>query len=286
MRTDKPSHPWIFISYRRAGNGHLLADRIASELEIKCGRDSIFVDRKGIEAGTEWNTAILGALARCAATVVVIGRDWPLDQLHDAHDWVRLEISESLRSRKYLLPLFIDGGVMPTRESLPTEIRTFAERQGVFIDSRSNEVFAAALSVVGDYVRTNCPSTMIFEREPQARWATLWQNTWVLRCDGAELVTLKDAETVKEAEVPSGVHTFSAKWTESGRTRLSTPRYEADYPSSYGDTETITVSLAPGRHRVTLRVDQEALGNRTWGSKFRDFFFKEYDSRRKLVLVS
>jgi hypothetical protein len=126
----------------------------------------VFVDSKGIEAGAQWTSVILDALSKCVAVIIIIEKNWSAEKLHDPSDWVRLEISQALKHRKYLLPLFVDGAAMPLQASLPEEIRSFAERQGVFIDSRSSEIFVAALSVVSDYLRRSCPSTLVFEREP------------------------------------------------------------------------------------------------------------------------
>ncbi len=279
-----PQPPWIFLSYRRAANGRFLADRIAAELEVKCGPNSVFVDSKSIKAGAHWTREILDALRQCVAVIFIIEKNWSAEKLHDPNDWVRLEISHALNHGKYLLPLFIDGAGMPTQDSLPEEILGFAERQGVFIDSRSNEVFAAALSVVSDYVRRSCPSTLVFEREPDKKG--LASNNWQLRCDGKALIELEESDTAKKAKLPSGVHSLQAAWFESYPDRNSHNRDASFGARSRGETEVITMPLLPGKYRLTLHIDEAAQSRRSWLRKCGDFVNNRYDLLRCLNVVS
>lgn len=281
--------PWIFLSYRRANNGHMLANSIRSELEKYCGQGSVFVDADAIDPGGDWPETIRKALHRCVGTIVIIGKDWPLDKLHQSKDWVALEISSSLERNNYLLPLFVDGGDMPDRKDLPAKIASFSTRQGVSIDTRSPNIFSASLAVVGGELLRHCRSTVVLKREPQPWWGWpgIATNSWQLVSDGVFILALEKQQTVIEASIPSGFHTIAVSWSERQRILdLGVPARQGD--RSFGQTKPTSMMFMPGRYVFTLNVRPPRLRDRflRWMESYvgQDVHF--YDLERYLQLVS
>ena len=132
----------IFISYRRidsAGSAGRLFDRLSRHL----GREHVFMDTEGgIERGADFPEVIEKAVAVANAMVVVIGRQWLTctddaghPRLHNSDDWVRNEVASALRRNILVLPVFIDGAVMPATEALPDDLARLTRRQGAEISS-------------------------------------------------------------------------------------------------------------------------------------------------------
>ena len=54
---------------------------------------------------------------------------------------------------------------MPDRVRLPAEIAEVAERQGLFIDTRSPKVLSASISVASDELLRDCPSITVLKTD-------------------------------------------------------------------------------------------------------------------------
>jgi hypothetical protein len=133
----------IFISYRRddsAGHAGRLFDRLGARL----GKDSVFMDVEGIEAGLDFVETIEAAVGSCDVLLAVIGRGW-LDikdsqgrrRLDDPRDFIRLETATALARHIRVIPVLVEGAAMPSEESLPDVLRPLTRRQAVELrDSR------------------------------------------------------------------------------------------------------------------------------------------------------
>lgn len=135
--------PKIFVSYRRDDTsgeaGHLAAD-----LRKRFGRDNVFMDVDTIAPGADFEARIDQALDACRVTFVLIGRHW-LDatrpaggrRLDDEHDYVRREIASALaRPDVSVVPVLVDGTVMPNAEQLPADIAALAKRNAVELSNK------------------------------------------------------------------------------------------------------------------------------------------------------
>jgi len=127
----------IFISYRRndsAGHAGRLFDRLGARL----GKDSVFMDVEGIEAGLDFVDTIEAAVGSCDVLLAVIGREW-LDvkdsqgrrRLDDPHDFIRLETATALARHIRVIPVLVEGATMPLEASLPDVLQPLARRQAV-----------------------------------------------------------------------------------------------------------------------------------------------------------
>ena len=127
----------IFISYRRQDSAYpagWLYDRLAERF----GPDQIFKDVDSIELGDDFVETITNAVGSCDILLALIGQDW-LDiagsdgsrRLDDPDDFVRLEIEAALARKVLLIPILIDGAMMPRGDQLPPSIAPMVRRQAL-----------------------------------------------------------------------------------------------------------------------------------------------------------
>lgn len=141
----------IFISYRRddaAGYAGRLYDRLAAHF----GPSRVFMDVEGIEPGTDFVEAIEGAVGSCRAMIVMIGNEWlgARDgdgrlRLDDPHDFVRIEAGFALRRNIRVVPVLVEGAVMPRLDQLPDELKSLARRQAIEISHKQWEASTGEL---------------------------------------------------------------------------------------------------------------------------------------------
>ena len=123
----------VFISYRRADSiGH--AGRLFDDLEARFGRDHVFMDLSGIDAGENFAAKIDTAIQSCDALVAVIGDEWltcvegDVRRLDRPDDFVRTEIATALQRNIPVVPVLVEGARMPSADALPVPLRPLAMR--------------------------------------------------------------------------------------------------------------------------------------------------------------
>ena len=109
--------PTAFISYRRA-DARESALRIYDRLVRDLGERRVFIDLYGIDAGTDFVERLDRALDHCDVCVVVIGTSWMSRSagMSDGNkdvDYVHLEVSRAIAKGVRLLPVLVNGAVMP-----------------------------------------------------------------------------------------------------------------------------------------------------------------------------
>ena len=124
----------IFISYRRGvDNGE--ARSLYYQLERYFDRDRLFMDVDDIPVGADFVEFLDGQVAKCNALIAVIGRGWVqhVGRLHDDEDFVRIELDAALKRSTQIpiIPLLIDGMVLPRRDELPPDLHPLRRRNGV-----------------------------------------------------------------------------------------------------------------------------------------------------------
>ena len=133
----------VFVSYRRedsAGHTGRLYDRLRAEL----GPDRVFMDITGIEAGVDFVDAIEDAVSSCELLLVVIGPRWLTSahasgqpRLHDAADFIRIEVATALKRQVRVIPVLVGGASMPAPDALPDDLKGLTRRQAAELrDSR------------------------------------------------------------------------------------------------------------------------------------------------------
>jgi hypothetical protein len=127
----------IFISYRHEDSGSA-ALLVYDRLERRFGADSIFLDVKTLEVGTQWLTEIKSHEAGAVVILALIGRHW-LSSLKarqhlpagDPKDVLMVELELALRRWSgTVIPILVDGATMPSEVSLPRPIRALTRCEG------------------------------------------------------------------------------------------------------------------------------------------------------------
>jgi hypothetical protein len=127
----------VFVSYRRQESSHL-AGRLYDRLAGRFGEDQVFMDVDTIEPGVDFAEEILQAVAACKVLLAIIGPTWLTAadargrrRLDDPDDIVRLEVEAALARNVRVVPILIDGAIMPTRSDLPESLAGLARRNAL-----------------------------------------------------------------------------------------------------------------------------------------------------------
>ena len=109
----------IFISYRREESqwsARSLHDRLCRDFDPK----QIFMDIDAIGLGDDFVEVIETTVAKCDVLIAVIGRNWVTSKddhgdrrLNNPEDFVRMEIGAALKRKIRVMPVLVDGALMP-----------------------------------------------------------------------------------------------------------------------------------------------------------------------------
>jgi len=127
----------IFINYRRQDTIST-AGRLHDRLSHEFGKENVFMDVDHIPAGVDFAAHLNSQVATCKILLVVIGSHW-LDatdeagnrRLHQPDDFVAIEIAAALARNVRVIPVLVDGAVMPKARELPDSLKPLARRQAV-----------------------------------------------------------------------------------------------------------------------------------------------------------
>jgi len=158
----------VFICYRREDSGGF-AGRIYDRLTSSLGRENVFFDVDSIAPGLDFVDTLSERVGRCDALVAVIGKTWLSSadadkkrRLDDPNDFVRIEIEAALNRGVRVIPVLVDGAILPKREDLPASIDKLTRRQGIEISharfDSDVENLIRALSELEDEVRQRAPA--------------------------------------------------------------------------------------------------------------------------------
>jgi hypothetical protein len=167
------SNGHIFISYRRddsAGYTRAMYDHLVKRFS----KARVFMDVDTIEPGLPFDEAINQAVGRCEIFIAMIGKRWMEEKpgvaprINNAKDFVRLEIAAALSRNIRVIPVLLDGAVMPTEEALPEPLRALARRNAIEI---SNNRFDADVARLVEVVEEVLGETHIVNRQEGLRSA-------------------------------------------------------------------------------------------------------------------
>jgi Flp pilus assembly protein TadD len=138
--------PRIFISYRREDSEHITG-RISDRLELRFGRENIFLDtEKTIPFGVDFRAHLDQAIGQCKVLLAVIGERW-LDARHqagprqgqrrldDPADLVRIEIRSALARGVPVIPVLVGTAGMPGEQDLPEGLKGLTYRSAAEVRS-------------------------------------------------------------------------------------------------------------------------------------------------------
>ena len=123
----------VFVSYRRQDTRHVagrLADRLVEQFDV-------FMDMDTIEPGTDFTDVIRQAVEDCDIFLSVIGASWTTvageqgqRRLDDLGDWVVAETAVALQRDVPVIPVLVDGAIMPSRAELPPDLAAAGQPPG------------------------------------------------------------------------------------------------------------------------------------------------------------
>ncbi len=94
------------------------------------------MDLDSIEPGLDFAEVIREAVDSCAVLVALIGPQWATltdkedrRRLDNPDDYVRFEIQTALECGVRVIPVLVDGALMPEPEQLPAEMQKLARLQ-------------------------------------------------------------------------------------------------------------------------------------------------------------
>jgi hypothetical protein len=118
----------IFISYRRSDtSGH--AGRLQDKLSQRFGSDRVFRDIDSLRPGVDFVEAVEQALADSSVVLALIGPHW-LRHAEAAGgevvDYPNLEVATALRQGVMVIPVLLQGALMPTAAELSDDLKRLA----------------------------------------------------------------------------------------------------------------------------------------------------------------
>ena len=130
----------IMISYRREDSMDITG-RIFDRLSSHYGRDTVFRDIDNIPPGIDFREHIRATIEESGVMLVVVGPRWiggergGQPRIHAETDYVRIEVETAFKGDIPVIPLLVGGAVMPEPSQLPENIREFAYKNVVRVDS-------------------------------------------------------------------------------------------------------------------------------------------------------
>jgi hypothetical protein len=150
----------VFISYRRDDGGYVAA-ALADSLQQRFGPGSVFLDSGSLLPGVPFPAEIDAAVRRCLVLIALIGPRWLTAttpggsrRIDDPQDWVRRELRAALTLGVPMLPVLLEGAVLPRATELPPDVRGFVD-QGMTRVATGK--LSADLVALGDHVRRLAP---------------------------------------------------------------------------------------------------------------------------------
>ncbi|HEV3166689.1 MAG TPA: toll/interleukin-1 receptor domain-containing protein [Isosphaeraceae bacterium] len=128
--------PKLFISYRREDSNNI-AGRIYDRLVEEFGKKNVFKDVDSIPLGADFRLILRDAVGQCDVVLSVMGKHW-VDatdragkmRLEEETDFVRVEIEAALERGIPVIPVLVDGALVPAPEELPAPLRDLSFRNG------------------------------------------------------------------------------------------------------------------------------------------------------------
>jgi PAN domain/TIR domain len=127
----------IFINYRR-DDAPGVAGRLFDYLALRYSREELFMDVDAMKPGIDFAKQLDTQVSQCHVLLAVIGPRWLEAHDHAGHrrldsdkDYVRIELASALKRDIAVIPVLVDGAVMPPEESLSEDLKPLARRHAL-----------------------------------------------------------------------------------------------------------------------------------------------------------
>jgi hypothetical protein len=133
----------ILISYRRE-ESRWSAGRLFDRLCARFEKKQIFMDIDAIALGDDFIKAIEKTVSECNVLIAIIGTNWLTSKdeqdnrrLDNPEDFVRSEIATALKRDIRVIPVLVDGALMPRPADLPDDLKPLIRRNALRITDAS-----------------------------------------------------------------------------------------------------------------------------------------------------
>jgi hypothetical protein len=127
----------IFINYRR-DDAPGVAGRLFDFLATRFSRDDLFMDVDAMKPGMDFAKQLDHQVAQCRVLLAVIGPHWfdakdksGARRLDSDKDYVRVELATALKRDIAVIPILVDGAVLPAEDSLSDDLKPLARRHAL-----------------------------------------------------------------------------------------------------------------------------------------------------------
>src|SRR5271165_4262696 len=145
----------IFLSYRRDDTAGF-AGRLYDRLHDRFPQNKIFIDVDSIDPGLDFVEAIEANVGASDVLIAVIGKRWLVAangegrrRLDNPEDFVRLEIGTALKRGIRVIPVLVEGVLMPQPGELPDDLKLLTRRNAIEVShtrfSADSERLASAV---------------------------------------------------------------------------------------------------------------------------------------------
>jgi Sel1 repeat/TIR domain len=127
----------IFVSYRR-DDASYPAGRLYDRISAVFPQSQIFMDVDNLDPGVDFVEAIQASVSSCDVLIAVIGKRWLVSsdeegrhRLDNPDDFVRLEIATALKRNIRVIPVLVDGALVPRSTELPDDLKPLVRRNAL-----------------------------------------------------------------------------------------------------------------------------------------------------------
>jgi formylglycine-generating enzyme required for sulfatase activity len=127
----------IFINYRR-DDAPGVAGRLGDRLAKSFSRGAIFMDVDAMRPGLDFVKQLEEQVSKCDVLLAIIGPNWSKAadekgqrRLDSARDYVRIEIASALKREIPVIPVLVNGAVMPSEDDLPDDLKPLINRHAL-----------------------------------------------------------------------------------------------------------------------------------------------------------
>jgi hypothetical protein len=127
----------IFINYRR-DDAPGVAGRLFDHLAPKFSRNRLFMDVDAMKPGRDFVEQLDTQVSQCNVLLAIIGHHWLDAKDHDGNrrldsegDYVRIELASALKRDIPVIPVLVDGALMPSQDSLPADLKPLTRRHAL-----------------------------------------------------------------------------------------------------------------------------------------------------------